>query len=124
MDSIVEYLTGEKAAMLAIGVSVVSLIYAFYLNGWIKKQSPGTERMQELAGAVQQGAMAFLKTEYKILSLFALIVAVALYFGVDSGTAISYVAGALASGVAGWIGMRTATVSAVRTTEAAKTSLR
>ena len=123
MDSIVEYLTGEKAAMLAIGVSVVSLIYAFYLNGWIKKQSPGTERMQELAGAVQQGAMAFLKTEYKILSLFALIVAVALYFGVDSGTAISYVAGALASGVAGWIGMRTATVSAVRTTEAAKTSL-
>ncbi len=123
MDSIVSYMTSEKGALLGAGISIISLIYAFYLTGWIKKQSPGTERMQELAGFVQQGAMAFLKTEYKILSVFALIVAGALYFGVDSGTAISYLAGALASGLAGWIGMRTATVSAVRTTEAAKTSL-
>jgi K(+)-stimulated pyrophosphate-energized sodium pump len=125
MDLIVSYLTSEKGAMLGIGISVVSLIYAFYLNGWIKKQSPGTERMQELAGFVQQGAMAFLKTEYKMLGMFAGCVAIALYFGVeDNGaTAISYVVGALASGVAGWIGMRTATMSAVRTTEAAKSGL-
>jgi len=125
MDLIVSYLTSEKGAMLGIGISVVSLIYAFYLNGWIKKQSPGTERMQELAGFVQQGAMAFLKTEYKMLGMFAGCVAIALYFGVEDegATAISYVVGALASGVAGWIGMRTATMSAVRTTEAAKKSL-
>ncbi|MGE4631746.1 MAG: sodium/proton-translocating pyrophosphatase, partial [Planctomycetota bacterium] len=123
MDLIVSYLTSEKGAMLGIGISVVSLIYAFYLNGWIKKQSPGTERMQELAGFVQQGAMAFLKTEYKMLGMFAGCVAIALYFGVDSQTAISYVVGALASGVAGWIGMKTATMSAVRTTEAAKKGL-
>ena len=125
MDLIVSYLTSEKGAMLGIGISVVSLIYAFYLNGWIKKQSPGTERMQELAGFVQQGAMAFLKTEYKMLGMFAGCVAIALYFGVEDkgATAISYVVGALASGVAGWIGMRTATMSAVRTTEAAKSGL-
>jgi K(+)-stimulated pyrophosphate-energized sodium pump len=81
--------------------------------------------MQELAGFVQQGAMAFLKTEYKMLGVFAVFVAIALYFGVeDNGaTAISYIVGALASGVAGWIGMRTATMSAVRTTEAAKKGL-
>ncbi|MEE2889819.1 MAG: sodium-translocating pyrophosphatase [Planctomycetota bacterium] len=125
MDLIVSYLTSEKGALLGIGISVVSLIYAFYLNGWIKKQSPGTERMQELAGFVQQGAMAFLKTEYKMLGMFAGCVAIALYFGVEDkgATAISYVVGALASGVAGWIGMRTATMSAVRTTEAAKSGL-
>lgn len=123
MEMIVEYLTSEKGAMLGAGVSVLSLLYAFYLNGWIKKQSAGTDRMQELAGFVQQGAMAFLKTEYKMLGIFAVCVAIALNFGVDSQTAISYVAGALASGIAGWIGMKTATASAVRTTEAAKKGL-
>ena len=125
MDLIVSYLTSDKGAMLGIGISVISLLYAFYLNSWIKKQSPGTERMQELAGFVQQGAMAFLKTEYKMLGMFAGCVAIALYFGVEDkgATAISYVVGALASGVAGWIGMKTATMSAVRTTEAAKSGL-
>ncbi len=123
MDSWVNYLISAEGAKLGIGISVISLIYAFYLNGWIKKQSPGTERMQELAGFVQQGAMAFLKTEYKMLGVFAVIVAIALNFGVNSETAISYVVGALASGVAGWIGMKTATMSAVRTTEAAKKGL-
>ena len=118
-----EYLFTEQGAYLGGGLSVLALIYAFYLNGWIKKQSPGTDRMQELAGAVQEGAMAFLKTEYKILSGFAVIVAAALFWGVSPETAVSYVAGAIASGVAGWIGMKTATLSAVRTTEAAKTGL-
>ncbi|NCG56963.1 MAG: sodium-translocating pyrophosphatase [Proteobacteria bacterium] len=118
-----DYLFTEQGAYLGVGLSVLALIYAFYLNGWIKKQSPVTDRMQELAGAVQEGAMAFLKTEYKILSGFAAIVAAALYVGVSPETAVSYVAGAIASGVAGWIGMKTATLSAVRTTEAAKKGL-
>lgn len=123
MEALKAYLFTEQGAYLGMGLSILSLIYAFYLNGWIKKQSAGTDRMKELAGAVQEGAMAFLRTEYKILSGFALIVAVALFFGVGKETAISYVAGAIASGVAGWIGMKTATLSAVRTTEAAKSSL-
>ena len=67
--------------------------------------------------------MAFLRTEYKILSGFALVVAIALAVGVNKETAISYVVGAIASGIAGWIGMKTATLSAVRTTEAAKSGL-
>ena len=118
-----DFLIGIDGVWLAVVLSVASLIYAFTLNGWIKKQSAGTELMQELAAAVQQGAMAFLKTEYRILAIFAVAVAVALNFGVNTQTAVSYMIGALASGIAGWIGMRTATISAVRTTEAAKGSL-
>ncbi len=123
MEAIKAYLFTDQGAYLGAGLSIVALIYAFYLNGWIKNQSAGTDRMKELAGAVQEGAMAFLRTEYKILSVFALIVALALYRWVTPETAISYAAGAIASGVAGWIGMKTATLSAVRTTEAAKSGL-
>jgi K(+)-stimulated pyrophosphate-energized sodium pump len=123
MDALNAYLFTEQGAYLGAGLSILALLYAFYLNGWIKGQSAGTDRMKELAGAVQEGAMAFLRTEYKILSGFALLVAVALAVGVNKETAISYVVGAIASGVAGWIGMKTATLSAVRTTEAAKSGL-
>ncbi len=118
-----EILTSPSSVWLAAGLAVAALLYAKILTGWIHRQSPGTDRMQELATAVQQGAMAFLRTEYKILAVFALVVAVALAIGVDKGTAVSYVIGALASGIAGWVGMRTATASAVRTTEAAKSGL-
>ena len=123
MDALNAYLFTEQGAYLGAGISILALLYAFYLNGWIKGQSAGTDRMKELAGAVQEGAMAFLRTEYKILSGFALVVAIALAVGVNKETAISYVVGAIASGIAGWIGMKTATLSAVRTTEAAKSGL-
>ena len=123
MDALNAYLFTEQGAYLGAGLSILALLYAFYLNGWIKGQSAGTDRMKELAGAVQEGAMAFLRTEYKILSGFALVVAIALAVGVNKETAISYVVGAIASGIAGWIGMKTATLSAVRTTEAAKSGL-
>jgi len=118
-----DFLFTEQSVWLGVGLAVLALLYAKYLSGWILKQSAGTDRMQELAGAVQQGAMAFLKTEYRILTGFALVVAVALYVGVSPGTAGAYLIGALSSGIAGWVGMRTATASAVRTTEAAKTGL-
>ena len=118
-----DFLTNSQAVWLGVGLSVLALVYAKYLTGWIHKQSPGTEKMQELAKAVQEGAMAFLKTEYKILTIFAIFVAIGLAVGVDKGTAVCYLVGATLSGIAGWVGMRTATASAVRTTEAAKTGL-
>ncbi|MEM7261817.1 MAG: sodium-translocating pyrophosphatase, partial [Planctomycetota bacterium] len=116
----------DNAAYIGIAAAVVSIVYAFVLTGWIKKQSDGDDRMRELAKAVQDGAMAFLKTEYSILSVFVLLVAGVLFFAlpeVGQDTAIAFVIGALMSGIAGWVGMRTATQSAVRTTEAAKTNL-
>ena len=123
MDALNAYLFTEQGAYLGAGLSILAVLYAFYLNGWIQKQSAGTDRMKELASAVQEGAMAFLRTEYKILSIFVLVVAAILWWALGeagSQTAIAYLAGALASGIAGWVGMKTATLSAVRTTEAAK----
>ena len=84
MDALNAYLFTEQGAYLGAGISILALLYAFYLNGWIKGQSAGTDRMKELAGAVQEGAMAFLRTEYKILSGFALVVAIALAVGVTN----------------------------------------
>ena len=113
-----------------LGAAAISIAYAFVLTGWIKKQSDGDDTMRKLAKAVQDGAMAFLKTEYSILSGFVIVVAALLFFALPAGdtslgqnTAIAFVLGALLSGIAGWVGMRTATQSAVRTTEAAKSSL-
>ncbi len=120
----------DNAAYVGIGAAAISIVYAFVLTKWIKKQSDGDDRMRKLAKAVQDGAMAFLKTEYSILSGFVIIVAIALFVALPGGetklgqnTAIAFILGALTSGIAGWVGMRTATQSAVRTTEAAKTSL-
>lgn len=112
-----------NGAYLGIVAAVIAVAYAVGLTGWIKKQSPGDETMQKLARAVQEGAMAFLRTEYTILAVFVVVVAGVLTWGIGAGTAVAFVLGALLSGIAGWAGMRIATQSAVRTTEAAKSSL-
>ena len=113
---------------------VVGLLFAWYKARWIDKQDPGTERMREIAGYVKEGAMAFLRREYKVLAIF--VVAVAALLGISNligeSTAVAYknpliaasfVLGALCSGLAGWFGMRVATSANVRTTNAARTDL-
>lgn len=114
---------------------VAALGVAVFLTLNILKQSPGTDKMQKIAEAIQQGAKAFLKTEYTILTVFSILVAAAIFVFIDKqnlmfskelgtgGTALSFVIGAFTSALAGWIGMWIATRSAVRTTEAAKESL-
>ncbi len=104
-------------------VAVVALVFAFLLSGRIAKQSEGDEKMRKIAGAIRTGAMTFLKTEYRVIAIFVVIVTALLYFSGQEQTAIAFVCGAFASGLAGWLGMRTATAANVRTTEAAKTSL-
>ncbi|HJM39830.1 MAG TPA: sodium-translocating pyrophosphatase [Planctomycetota bacterium] len=106
----------------------LALIGAFLFQRKVMSCSPGNDRMQELAKAIQEGAMAFLTTEYKVLAIFVVVVAGALYaLGADMGggmdTMVAFLAGAFASALAGWIGMHTATRAAVRTTEAARTGL-
>ena len=108
--------------------AVLALVGAFLFHRRVMAASPGNERMQELARAIQEGAMAFLKTEYRVLSLFVVAVAVGLWFlGEDKGggiqTVIAFLCGAFASALAGWVGMHTATRAAVRTTQAARTGL-
>jgi K(+)-stimulated pyrophosphate-energized sodium pump len=108
---------------------VLALIYTFIQSAWVSKQSAGNNRMKEISGHIADGAMAFLKAEYKILTYFVIIVAVLLAFMGSSSSnshwsiGIAFVLGAVLSALAGFMGMRIATKSNVRTAEAAKTSL-
>lgn len=108
---------------------VLGLIYVFVKNTWVSKQEVGDEKMARIAKNIADGAMSFLKAEYKILSVFVIAVAVLLFFkgqneaGSNGLVAVSFIVGAICSALAGFIGMRVATKANVRTTNAARTSL-
>lgn len=108
---------------------VIALLFAFTKTSWINKQEVGTDLMAELATAIAEGARAFLRQEYRVLVIFVVIVAVLLAFanasqeGSSWMIAISFIVGALCSGLAGFIGMTVATKANVRTTNAARTGL-
>ena len=106
---------------------VLAVVFGFMRSQWIGNQNPGNEKMQEIGLAIREGATAFLVREYKILTLFVLTVAALLYFvNMEANTtevALSFVVGAICSGLAGALGMRVATLANHRTTEAARSSL-
>ena len=108
---------------------VVALIFVFLKSGWVSKQEVGNEKMSRIAKNIADGAMAFLKAEYKVLAIFVVAVAILLYFkgatetGSNGMVALSFIVGAICSALAGFIGMKVATKANVRTTEAARTSL-
>ncbi|MCP4623464.1 MAG: sodium-translocating pyrophosphatase [bacterium] len=112
-----------------IGAAVLSLIYAFIKASWVDKQDPGNERIQKIGGWIADGAMAFLGREYKVLAIFVVAVAVALgasNAGLEDSTwmiAVSFIAGALCSALAGFIGMKVATKANIRTASAARQGL-
>ena len=117
---------------LAPLLGVAALVYAFVLAQRIEKANPGNERMQELGKAISDGAMAFLKREYRILVVFVAVVAVVLVFAIGAAqqdyisgfyTSISFLVGAFFSGMAGNIGMKIATKSNTRTAHAAQSGL-
>lgn len=104
-------------------VAVLTGLVAIMRFRSLKKESTGTDRMEHLADMIHSGAMTYLKTQYRILLYFVVAVALALFFGVDHGTAVAFVFGAGFSMLAGYIGMNAATIGNVRTTEAARNSL-
>mgnify|MGYP001969406007 FL=1 len=109
-----------------VGAWVLALIFAFYRLRWVEAQSQGTTEMVTIAGHIREGAMAFLRREYSVLALFVALVAILLalgYQGEERLIAVSFVAGAFCSGLAGFIGMWAATASNSRTTHAARSSL-
>ena len=114
---------------LVPAAGVLALLFAFYKAQWVKRQDAGTEKMQTIAGHIQEGAMAFLSREYRVLAIFVVIVAALLAVGnakvenSHSVIALSFVLGAFCSALAGFFGMRVATLANVRTTSAARTSL-
>ncbi|MDW7651291.1 MAG: sodium-translocating pyrophosphatase [Bacillota bacterium] len=99
---------------------IVGLLFAFYLTQRVNSADPGNERMQEISHAIHEGAMAFLSREYRSLFIFVIILFFVIGFAIDFATAISYVVGSFASGLAGFIGMNIATKANVRTTNAAQ----
>jgi K(+)-stimulated pyrophosphate-energized sodium pump len=106
----------------------LGLLFVVWKSAWIAKQDAGTDKMKKIAGHIAEGAMAFLKAEYKILAIFVACVALLLGLTASSETssplvAVSFVLGAFTSALAGFIGMRVATKANVRTTNAARTSL-
>lgn len=106
---------------LLIG-AIISLLYAFIQTKWINKQDQGTDELKRISSFVSNGAMTFIKREYKVLTPFVIIVAGALFFinqGIDKFQALAFLFGALASGGAGFIGMKVATAANSRTTAAA-----
>jgi len=110
-------------------LAIVGLIYTFIKASWVTKQDAGNDRMKEIAGYIADGAMAFLKAEYRILSIFVLMAALLLGFMGSANPdshwtiALAFVLGAIFSAAAGFIGMRIATKANVRTASAARTSL-
>ncbi|MCK5401412.1 MAG: sodium-translocating pyrophosphatase [Flavobacteriaceae bacterium] len=108
---------------------VLALIFVLLKNVWVTKQDQGDDKMARIAKNIAEGAMSFLKAEYKVLAIFVAAVAALLYFkgnaeeGSSGMIAVSFVVGAICSALAGFIGMKVATKANVRTTHAARTSL-
>ncbi len=118
----------EMLLYLIPGSGIVALLFVYIKNNWVASKEIGSDKMERIAKNISDGAMAFLRAEYKILSVFVLITAILLGFkGESEGTsylvAVSFIVGALCSGLAGFIGMKVATKANVRTTNAAQESL-
>lgn len=119
----------DKLFYLVPVLGLLGLLYTFAKFNWVVKQDAGSDRMKEISNYIAEGAMAFLKAEWKILAYFVVIVAILLGVMAQANPhshwsiAIAFVVGAIFSATAGYIGMRIATKSNVRTAQAAKTSL-
>ncbi len=119
----------DKLIYLVPAMGIIGLLYTFVKFNWVSKQDAGNERMKEISTYISEGAMAFLKAEWKILGYFVVIVGILLAVMATSNPhshwliAAAFVVGAVFSATAGYIGMRVATKANVRTAQAARTSL-
>ena len=107
----------------AVIAAVIGLVVAFCLAAWIEKADEGTDRMKEIAGFIREGAMAFLRREYKTMVIVIVVLFLLIGLGLQSWTtAVLYLCGALLSVLAGFFGMKVATLGNVRTANAARES--
>ena len=109
-------------ALVAVIAAIIGLAVAVGLASWISKADEGTDRMKEIAGYIREGAMAFLSREYKIMAIVIIVLFLLIGFFISWVTGILYVCGALLSVLAGFFGMKVATLGNVRTACAAKDS--
>ncbi len=106
-----------------IACGVIAVLYGIFASRSILAASAGTERMQEIAGAIQEGAKAYLDRQYRTIGLVGIVVAVILFFTLGSQAAIGFLIGAILSGAAGYVGMLISVRANVRTTEASRQGL-
>src|SRR5205814_6552877 len=116
----------HHAVLLALVCAAVAVGYGLYLTWWLLKQPDGNERMREIAGAVQEGASAYLRKQYTTIAIVAIVpfFLIGLYDKLGWGTAFGFLVGAVLSAAAGFIGMNVAVRSNARTAEAARGGLK
>lgn len=119
----------DKLFYVVPAMGIIGLLYTFIKFAWVSKQDAGNDRMKEISNYIAEGAMAFLKAEWKILGYFVVIVALLLGFMSKTNShshwsiSLAFILGAVCSATAGYIGMKAATKANVRTTQAAKAVL-
>jgi K(+)-stimulated pyrophosphate-energized sodium pump len=107
-------------ATISPGLGILGLVVAFFIYRSVVSRPDGNDRMREIADAIHEGAMAFLKREYQVLSIFVVAVFLLLWWAVAWQTGVAFLTGAIFSVVAGLFGMQAATKANVRTSEAAR----
>src|SRR5580698_1762433 len=118
-------MTAQTATMAGLIGGVLAVLYGIALTFWVIKQPAGNERMREIAGAIQEGAMAFLQRQYRTIGIVAVVLAIIIFFAPTLGkeAAVGFLIGAILSGAAGLIGMIVSVRANVRTAEAARSGL-
>ena len=108
-----------NVGLVGIVVGLIVLLYAYFVYRGINKLPEGNDKMKQIASAIHDGAMVFLKREYRIIGIFAVIVfaLLSVFLGIETG--VAYIGGALCSLIAGFCGMKAATKANVRTAQAA-----